>query len=609
MNRRIVFIAAVLTILFCGKAFTQYENHDAVYLQLTKEYTLNADGSMDYRFSKQQKLQTYRSFHNLYGETFITYDPLYQSLKVNEAFVIMANGKKTASPPNAFNEVLPGFAANAPAYNRLREMVITHAGTERQAVIHLDYTLHTKKGYYPALMVNEMLAENEPVQKLTVRIRIPAGTKPVFSMVRTSLQPVITSEGAFTVYTWSLADVPAIFTEDFTVGGNERIPRLLFSTARTRSEILSGFLSQAGFSAKLPQEARKIADSLLSGASEEEKLNGILALQNMVVNDMRLYSIPMKYTGYQGRSPEATWNSNGGTALEKTILLTAMFREAGIPATPFVTVRTDFIRDDIGNLADIDDLGVMTELKETGLLWISASSRNPQNLSMALPGRTVLFFDTNGKLKTLPFESVKNRIKVVATLGLNDKNQLTGDLSMQFDKGVNPWLLLQKDKSKAKSYLGGGFSSGDLKEMKIANISQESSFLSYSVQKEKPFREDTNYRFFTLPALTNGIESWGIHYLPKDRLTALETPFIVDESYEVILTLPKEYRLFSEMKKEIRNSAGSFSFEMMKEGERIILRKSLKTENRIIDPAGYSDFKQLMDYWNNENYREVVFVK
>ena len=114
--------------------FSQDENYDAVYLQIIKEYTLNPDGSMDYRYVKKQKLQTYRSFHSLYGETFIVYDPDFQSLKINDVHTIMADVKKVTAPANAFNEVLPGFAANAPAYNKLREMVITHPGTERGAV-------------------------------------------------------------------------------------------------------------------------------------------------------------------------------------------------------------------------------------------------------------------------------------------------------------------------------------------------------------------------------------------------------------------------------------------------------------------------------------------
>ena len=45
----------------------------------------------------------------------------------------MADGKKVKAPENAINEILPAFAAGAPAFNSLREMVITHTALERGA--------------------------------------------------------------------------------------------------------------------------------------------------------------------------------------------------------------------------------------------------------------------------------------------------------------------------------------------------------------------------------------------------------------------------------------------------------------------------------------------
>ena len=234
-----VFLFSIFCLLSSGVLFSQDENYDAVYLKLSKEYTLNPDGSMDYRYIKKLKLQTYRSFNNLYGETFIVYNPNFQSLKINEVFTIMADGKKVVSPANAFNEVLPGFAASAPAYNNLREMVVTHPGTERNAVLNLDYQLHSDKDFYPALMGNDLLAEYEPVKDLTVRIRIPLSVKLNYSILNIISEPVVTNEGIFKVYTWSFKDIPAIAAEEFQKSSYDLYPRLIFSTAQDRESIYS----------------------------------------------------------------------------------------------------------------------------------------------------------------------------------------------------------------------------------------------------------------------------------------------------------------------------------------------------------------------------------
>ena len=162
MRTKSLTILLLLAALFLSyQTSAQDEKYDAWYISLLKEYTLNSDGSMDFRYIKQQKLLTYRAFHNLYGETLIIYNPTFQKVKINEVYTMMADGKKIAAPQNSFNEVLPGYAANAPAYNSLREMVITHTGLERNAIINLDYHLHTGKGVFPALTGNELLAENE----------------------------------------------------------------------------------------------------------------------------------------------------------------------------------------------------------------------------------------------------------------------------------------------------------------------------------------------------------------------------------------------------------------------------------------------------------------
>ena len=160
--KKIFFLLLCLSCpILLRYSYSQNPNSDAIYLELSREYTLNPDGSVDFRFIKKQQLLTYRSFNNLYGESTIIYNPGGQVLMVNDVHTIMTDGRLIPAPPNALNTVLPGIATNAPAYNNLREMVITHTGLEQNAIINLDYEIHSKKGFYPALMGNELLAEAE----------------------------------------------------------------------------------------------------------------------------------------------------------------------------------------------------------------------------------------------------------------------------------------------------------------------------------------------------------------------------------------------------------------------------------------------------------------
>ena len=209
-----IFILTV--ILFISLASGAQEiTSDAVYQEQTKEYTLNKDGSWSYHYSHKLLINSYFAFHNLYGEDFIVYDPAFQKLKVNRSVTTMADGKQVASPENAYNEVLPGFAANIPAWNRLREMVVTHTALERGAIIDFDYTLTTSKGYTQALMGNEQLWMNSPVKILTFIIHVPSGASFNYEQFGIQSKPSVVKKGGKTTYTWMLTDLPAALREDF----------------------------------------------------------------------------------------------------------------------------------------------------------------------------------------------------------------------------------------------------------------------------------------------------------------------------------------------------------------------------------------------------------
>ncbi len=605
---KLIILFAFFSLINTAILYSQEENYDAVYLQLTKEFTLNPDGSMDYHYRKELKLQTYRAFHNLYGETFIVYHPLFQTLKINDANTVMADGKKVSSPPNAFNEVLPSFCANAPAYNGLREMVITHTGTERNAVVTLDYTLHSRKDFYPALMGNEVMAEYEPVRELIIRVRIPLNLNLNYHFINQRTEPAISEEGSFRVFTWKMKDVPAISPEEFQKGGYELYPRLIFSTAVDRDYVYSNFMKQGAFSYGINAEMKKVVEDIK--LESNENIGFVLKLQEKVVNEVRLWPIPLRSSGFICRPATETWKSNGGTLSEKAVLLVALLKEAGIEAEPVLVVRNNLYEEKIGSLLDMDDILVKAILKENGSLFLSVSTLNPQSMSLTLSGKTLVSMQPNGKLSLEKPEEAENILSMRGNFAISEKQILSGDVSVTLTKACDPWFLMLRDQNKMKPYIGGGLSSSDLKELKIITIGPVEAFVKYSFQKEKPFRNDTNYYFYSLPTITSGIDNWGIKLLPQKRLTSLEIPSLLDESYELIFNLPLGMNSFSvEKKVEIRNEAGFFVFEVKKNEGKITVTKSIHFAKRLIDPSEYASFKALMDNWNSNRTREVVFVK
>jgi hypothetical protein len=286
-----------------------------------------------------------------------------------------------------------------------------------------------------------------------------------------------------------------------------------------------------------------------------------------------------------------------------------LLKEAGVEANPAFMIKSNLFSESIGSLMDVEDILVKTEQDGNEPVYLSVSILNPQNLLFCSPDK--VFVDLgHGNIRVEKSHSLKNKIRLAGTFTINEKNQLSGEVSLMEDNGSNPYLMLLRDKNKAKSLFGGGLTSSDLKDPGTTKIGMNESSLGFTVQKEKPFRIDSNYYFLQLPVLTNGIESLGIHLLPKDRTTPLELSSIIDESNDFTFVLPGKMKPFIPNEKmELKNNAGSFSYEVQTDGQNVVVHKSLKLEKRLIQPEEYPELKALMDHWNADRCREVVLIK
>ena len=135
----------LLTMAVLMGAMTMAQNQpDAEYKLIRRSYKTNSDGSMDINFRKEIKMIRNRAItaYADKGETFITFNPQFETLTINECYTIMADGTKVETPENAFVLQLPSECADCGRLNGIREMAIVHTALEYNCMIVLDYTIH-----------------------------------------------------------------------------------------------------------------------------------------------------------------------------------------------------------------------------------------------------------------------------------------------------------------------------------------------------------------------------------------------------------------------------------------------------------------------------------
>ncbi|MCB2207146.1 MAG: DUF3857 domain-containing protein [Bacteroidetes bacterium] len=599
-------IIAIVCLSIFGISFAQTEKADAEYLNIQKEYTLHEDGNIDFHYSKELKLLSHYAFHRLYGETFIITNTDFQTLKINEAYTIMADGKKVVTPNNAFNEVLPRFANNAPAYNHIREMVVTHTGLEVGAVIHLDYTIHSAKGFYPALMADELLNESSPVKQLEVKVRIPESKNLQFALLNIEGDPTISNENGQKVYTWTFSDMAANSKESHQVSGHLNDPRLLFSSAEDLNSVYHTFVGQLAFQLETNAQMDALAEKVMT--ENPDQLLAALAFQKIVSNNLDNLNIPLEYTGFICRTPIETWNSNQGTELEKALLLKSLLNKAHIPATPVAIIPDPLFDTQMGNLLNFQKFAVMLELDNDDKVLISSNHTDAQNQLFNMADQSLLKLDPNLKSPALfSIDKESTQILTKGTFNIND-SRLSGDLSLELEGVVNPYFSLMKDATAIKSIVKGGISSNDIESFTQVQLSQDISRSLLEIKKEEPFKKLHNYLSFELPYVKGGVYDWHFNVLTADRTSAIEIPENIHEKYVYTLTFSDDLKLVSEpINIEIKNDAGHVHIQFEKSDGKLVITREIEFTGKIINVNMYEGFKEIMDAWNNINYSKLIF--
>ncbi len=596
-------ISRYLLILLSPLFFTALhaQDGDAVLNKVIHEYTLHNDGSYDYRDYKEVKLLSHMSFHRLFGETFIIFDPAYQEIVINEAYTIMKDGKKVAVPDNAFNEVLPRAAANAAAYNRLRELVITHTGLEVGATIYLDYTLKTKAGYMPVFMGEELISDIVPVMDKQVVIRIPQGLEFHYKMLNLRTAPEVSDEDNYKVYSFVFSGLKANPEEWGT--DPLLLPRLFFSTAKDLERAYFPFVAQDAFTFRVDPAMAAIVEKV----KEEQKddLSVALALQEIVVNDINTWNLSPEYTGFRCRPPAVVLQSNGGTKLEKSILLATLMQHAGLSGVPVAVIPGKYYDREVGSLYMFRDFVVMAKVGMGERMFFSPVRGQDQNLSYSLQGNKLLILDgAIESLRTFEPEADPAGIDYRGTLTIDESGHMTGKLDVVLLNAANPYFRLYSDTAYAKRYASGA------KEVELLKNEQAESNFELSIDREGAWEQYGHYFFMDIPASRNGIDSWGFTYVEAGRQVPIRLNEMISEAYHYTFTVPEGFELVSPvLDVTIGNAIGELRISLKQEGNNIYAERKIALVKETVDYSDFGAFSELWKAWMNPSMRELILRK
>ncbi|HPD65966.1 MAG TPA: DUF3857 domain-containing protein [Bacteroidia bacterium] len=557
MKKLIIILLTVASFrLFAG-------NEDAVYLKMEKTFILHQDGTIEQRYSHDLKILSYYAIHRKYEETVINYNPHFQEIKIHEVSTRLENGKIVRLPANAINEVLPAEAADAPAYNFLRRLVITHTGIEPNCIIHVDYSLITKNGFFPCLMGNERIQQSSPVGELNIKVIVPEQTDLKYDLLNIQAQPEIVSEKGTRQYEWKFSQLKAISEELWQPAPQVFEPYLIFTT-KDLKVVYNEFLNQPAMSFYLSEKARQWVEKTKSAS--KDNLDFIFKVHQYITDYIRTYPLPLNLTGYKIQTPDEVFQNCGGTRIEKLALMNAILQSVGIK--PVLKLIAPGITKSISSL-NIDAFSdcmieIMLRGEESRDLTYYADQKDELSVNQNY-GRVVY----------------ATYLPLYSGMSTYDPTSCSDCISIDF-QNVN---YVKMDE---KGYI---FSVTSPENKKLAVV------------------QDTVFKIIRIPWSESGMEMWQLPAFVSKRETPVFLPAIRSDNRKIVMEYPSKLRFIGNNTHFfIENEAGSFFFDISKKGKKLIIQRKIQFNKQIIEPDSYQKLKELIAFWQSEKFNTLYFT-
>ena len=535
-------ICAITTI------FAKAPEKDAVYKLVSKSYTLNADGSTEFRKRVELQIFTRMTFDE-FGETFITYNPDFQELIINEAYTIRKDGSKVETPANAFNPMLPESCTKCERLNGIRTMVVTHTALEYDAVIVLDYTIRSKNFFFQELMEKVDLYEKVPIEKYVVSVTTPKYKTAKFQLHGANLHYSGTEyfgTDYTTVYTFT--NLPEAPSSGFVFPS--AWPSLTFFTLDKEEDIIGRIANQNSMK---KFDNQKITDFFFGRfTGEMDDMDKILLVRDYIHDYIRTNDVDVKTLNYMFASPQQVWESNCATPIEKNILLVGVLQSLGYDA------QLAFPKD---ALATVLKTIVRVLLRGGNACYISANESEDLSLDASFAPATLIL--QNGSIEKV--EAQPTFVEVDAYIYVEN-----GDLE-------NPRVdVTRKDVRSPKT------KTLQPQEINVAKVTVS----------------QLSGKYYEMTIDDGG---YGKHFYPVDIPS--DMPYGIntkqtDETYVYTIKLPTNVRCLTKtIHKEITVENAKMLMDVQVDGQTVTIKRKLSLPQEGISAKNVKKFKAMMGEW------------
>lgn len=455
----------------------------------------------------------------------------------------------------------------------------------------------------------EYFTHHYPINNQTYSLLIEGDKKFTYKMMHSDLKPVIEKkDDDFTLYTWSVNDVPSIKEESYMSNLTDFAPMLHYTSFPDWNFVNEWYFDISSTKAKSTFEVQDVVSKILDGKEKLTDKEKVQLIYNYVVKEIRYSSVSFRQSGIVPQKASKTINTRIGDCKDVATLFIALCREAGFDARIMLVNTRDNGEDDLA-LPSINFNHAISKV------WIDGKPYVVELTSDYLPFSTMGYtlkkafvLDIDNKIKSEPYQldmptrqpnKVRRYGEVVITEDGNMEMTRTAVRYGDYAAGIRSTYRDIGEEKRIKEITNA--ISDEFAKVKVHSITFDSALYNtsdsvtyvYKFTVFDPFLTFENKKLLKMPFAD--IQK-PIDFLNDDRKYPLNLwEFINDDSRfeSVIIRTPKNLALSSLPKDQhFKSKFGEYWLSFKKVGNDVEITRKLIFGVDIVQVKDYDEFTE-----------------
>lgn len=594
------------------KAFVAPAGPDAEALLVLDRWVLRADGAVVHERTQKIRVNSSLAINRDFGESRIVWDPAVETFEVLSNQTVLPSGQVVPGPANAIVDELPPAVHRNPLWSALRRKVIVHTALEPGAVIEASWRVTRAAAKQAALtdaaaarpaalIVAEPLAFSFPVAQRLVEVEVPSGLEVLVpGPLGTEPPPDCRVTGAVRTCRWQGGGIAALPAEPGTPARVEVEPYALLAAGPPAAagwageELTRRFEAAGAAPAGAVDAARKAFDK---EPDRERALLSVLTALGDAVNVST--SLPAAHTGWSIHPLAAVWAAGWASPLEMAALEARVLGELGFEARPGLVLTGPQAARAPGFA--LHDRAVLLVHFGDG----DDRLYDPSEPAAARPLERTLdraHLVVGGKPVDLAPLASASRSRLVASLTVDEKGAVKGELALTASGGATPHASLVRDPQKLAERLAGGLLEGaKVTSARTTRLERGEGSLAASFEGTLPEKNARGLHAVTLAGIAGGVTD-DLPPLPgAGRLSPIALPGAGSEEVEVTLTLPKGWTVAAPpTAAKVVNPRGEVTVTCGPlEGGKVVAKRRLALGGRQEPASAAREVRDLLVAWGS----------